>query len=73
MKTYDFIIALSNYDSIKFITEMARGETELDMEGLTQEVDSAAQMILEPSSLSPDRKDDSDDESDISSDTDTME
>lgn len=54
------------------LTEMARGETELDMEGLIQEVDSAAQMILEPSA-SPDRKHDSEDESDISSDTDMME
>lgn len=52
---------------------MARGETELDMEGLTQEVDSAARMILEASTLSPDRKDDSDDESDISSDMDAFE
>lgn len=52
---------------------MARGETELNMEGLTQEVDSAAQMILEPSALSPERKNESDDESDISSDIDMME
>lgn len=49
--------------------EMAKGESELDMEGLTQEVDIAAQMILEPSTFSPDRKD-SDDESDMSSDGD---
>lgn len=49
---------------------MAKGESELDMEGLTEEVDTAAQMILEPSAYSPDRKEDSDDESDISSDGD---
>lgn len=52
---------------------MARGETELDLEGLTQELDSTDQMLLEPSSLSPSRKDDSDDESEMSSDTDTLE
>lgn len=49
---------------------MAKGESELNMEVLTQEVDTAAQMILEPSTFSPDRKEESDDDSDISSDGD---
>jgi hypothetical protein len=51
---------------------MATGETEVDMDDLTQEVDSTARMILEPLA-SPDRKGDSDDDSDISSDADGME
>lgn len=52
---------------------MAKGETELDLEGLTQDLDSTDQMLLEPSSLSPSRKEESDDESDISDDTDILE
>jgi len=51
---------------------MASGETEVDMDDLTQEVDLTARMILEPL-VSPDRKIDSDDDSDISSDTDAIE
>lgn len=51
---------------------MARGESELDLEGLTQDLDSTDQLLLEPS-LSPSRKEESDDESDISSDTDVLE
>ncbi|KAK7575477.1 hypothetical protein V9T40_011763 [Parthenolecanium corni] len=54
----------------KYVEQMAKGESELNMEVLTQEVDTAAQMILEPSTFSPDRKEESDDDSDISSDGD---
>lgn len=54
------------------IAEMAKGETEVDMDDLTQEVDSTARMILEPLA-SPERKGDSDDDSDMSSDTDAIE
>ena len=51
---------------------MAMGETEVDMGDLTHEVDVTARMILEPSA-SPERKTDSNDDSDMSSDAEAIE
>ncbi|XP_065203321.1 transcription factor Dp-2 [Planococcus citri] len=57
----------------KYVEQMAKGESELDLDVLTQDLDSTDQMLLESSSLSPSRKEESDDESDMSDDTDILE